>query len=174
MTISERKNGFKNESDFTAWFCDHLKRMNASVVPLVGGSTMGKQLQQPGLPDRMITHKLLPMGIIFIEFKVDKRKATNKQALFMRDDLLAKGVCGVMCRGFTDSTDGKSDVIKWEVFPPGMALSEGPVEMYSWSWRRKAEIVLEKNPNSPNAIGQALLSETIRVMCAAHEKGYFE
>lgn len=68
---------FKNESEFTRWFCDRLRAVNAEVVAFVG-STM----QKSGVPDRYVCHTKF-RG--WLEMKRNnKRLRTNQRILMTR------------------------------------------------------------------------------------------
>ena len=75
---------FKSESEFTRWFCDQLRAVNAEVITFVGS-----KMQQSGIPDRYVCHKLF-RG--WLEMKKNNAKLRTNQRILMtrlnkRDDV---------------------------------------------------------------------------------------
>ena len=80
---------FKNESEFTRWFCKCCEAMGAKTIAFVG-STM----QQNGISDRYISH---PLFRGWVEFKRNENKCTTLQRDFLKD-MIRVGDVGLVVR----------------------------------------------------------------------------
>lgn len=65
------------ESTKTRALCEDLKRLNTKIFSIVGN-----RMQEPGIPDRYISHKLWHG---WIEFKDEGTQLTEKQAYLIRE-----------------------------------------------------------------------------------------
>ena len=92
---------FKNESDFTRWFCEQLTRAQCRTVALVGG-----EMQEPGLPDRWVA--LGGGESCWLEFKSRWRAVTKKQGLFLRE-MVRLGVPAFVVRLMDERTFNVED-----------------------------------------------------------------
>ena len=80
---------FKNESEFTRWFCSCVEAMGAKTVAFVGS-----KMQQNGISDRYISH-LIFRG--WVEFKRNKNECTTLQRDFLKD-MIRVGDVGLVVR----------------------------------------------------------------------------
>ena len=88
--MSKRTGRGMTESQFTKYFCDRLKKVNALVLVLSGGNN----LQQSGLPDRYVCHTRF-RG--WIEFKKDQYALQEHQRAIC-EGLSERGDTVIVCR----------------------------------------------------------------------------
>lgn len=81
------------EKVFRNRICKELRAQNALVFPIIGGKIVGNNIytqrenniytQNPGLPDIYVVHRYI--GGIWLEFKAEKGKLSEKQRITIRE-----------------------------------------------------------------------------------------